>query len=168
MESISKVSFHDLAVAHLDDVLRIERLSFKTPWSKFAFIHEIQFERSVFRVLKVGRRIAGYGGFWLVMDEAHISNIAIHPEYRRRGLGKRLLVHLLEEAVARGASAATLEVRESNLAARKMYEGFGFRVVAVRKHYYSDENEDALVMWNGDIAATLKSVGHQKIGREAT
>ncbi len=153
----TEVTFHKLSVAHLDEVLEIERLGFKTPWSKFAFIHEIQFDKSVFKVVKVGGRVVGYGGFWLVLDEAHISNIAVHPDYRRRGLGRMLLIHLLEEAVSRGASKASLEVRRSNAAAQEIYGGFGFRVVGVRKHYYSDENEDALIMWNGDIAATLAS-----------
>lgn len=160
----AEVTFHKLSVAHLDDVLEIERLSFKTPWSKFAFIHEIQFQKSVFRVIEVDGRVVGYGGFWLVLDEAHISNIAVHPDYRRRGLGRMLLIRLLEEAVSRGATKASLEVRRSNVAAQQMYGGFGFKVVGVRKHYYSDENEDALIMWNGNIAATLASTT-QKVKR---
>lgn len=158
-----EATFHKLSVADLDEVMKIERLSFETPWSKFAFIHEIQFEKSVFKTIKVGGRLVGYGGFWHILHEAHISNIAIHPDYRRRGLGRRLLVHLLEEAVARGASKATLEVRRSNLLAQRMYEGFGFKVVTVKKHYYADENEDALVMWNGDIAGMLSTAANQEM-----
>jgi len=157
-----EMTFHELSHDNLDAVLEIERLSFKTPWSRFAFIHEIEFEKSLFRVIKVGGLVVGYGGFWHFLDEAHISNFAIHPHYRRRGLGRLFLVHLLEEAVAKGATKATLEVRRSNLAAQKLYEGFGFRVVAVRKHYYFDENEDALIMWNADIAGTLAATIDQK------
>jgi ribosomal-protein-alanine N-acetyltransferase len=129
--------------------------------SRSAFIHEIQFERSIFKVIKVGGRLVGYGGFWHVLDEAHISNVAIHPDYRRQGLGRMLLTHLLEEAAAKGATAATLEVRRSNVAAQKLYAGFGFKVIAVRKHYYSDENEDALIMCNDNIAGTLAAMAGQ-------
>ncbi|MBI4830052.1 MAG: ribosomal protein S18-alanine N-acetyltransferase [Candidatus Lindowbacteria bacterium] len=154
-------------MAHLEAVLDIERQSFKTPWSKFAFIHEMRFEKSVFKVVKVGERLVGYGGFWHILDEAHISNIAIHPDYRRKGLGRKLLTHLLEEAVARGALKATLEVRRSNIAAQKLYESFGFRVITVRKHYYSDEGEDALIMWNDDIAAALAAASAQNAQRDA-
>ncbi|MBI5116539.1 ribosomal protein S18-alanine N-acetyltransferase [Candidatus Poribacteria bacterium] len=155
MTSTLELTFQKLSMPHLETVLEIERQSFKTPWSKFAFIHEMRFERSVFKVAKVGDHVVGYGGFWHVLDEAHISNIAVHPDHRRKGIGRRLLSHLLEEAVARGALKATLEVRRSNIAAQKLYESFGFKIVTVRKYYYSDENEDALIMWNDDIAATL-------------
>ena len=152
------VAFEDLQIHHLDDVLKIERVSFKTPWSRVAFVHEIQFERSFFKVIKVGGQLVGYGGFWLVLDEAHISNIAIHPDYRRQGFGKMLLAHLLEEGAAKGATVATLEVRRSNIAAQRLYESFAFKVVAVRKRYYSDENEDALIMCNDNIAGTLEAL----------
>jgi ribosomal-protein-alanine N-acetyltransferase len=158
MDLSRDVTFEDLSVDHLSDVLEIERLSFKTPWSKFAFIHEIEFEKSVFKVLKLKGRLVGYGGFWHILDEIHISNIAIHPDYRRRGLGKMLLTHLLEEAVARGAAKASLEVRRSNTAARHMYEKLGFKVVTVRKNYYVPEGEDALVMWNDDIRSALSTI----------
>lgn len=156
------VTLENLAVQHLDDVMKIERVSFKTPWSRSAFVHEIQFERSFFKVIRLGGRLIGYGGFWLVLDEAHISNIAIHPDYRRQGFGRVLLTHLLEEAAAKGATVATLEVRRSNIAAQNLYAGFGFKVIAVRKHYYADENEDALIMCNDNIAGTLAAITGEK------
>jgi ribosomal-protein-alanine N-acetyltransferase len=102
-------------------------------------------------------RIIGYGGFWHILDEAHISNIAIHPDFRGQGFGKMLLLHLLEQAASRGAVKATLEVRRSNVIAQGMYARFGFKLVSVRKNYYTDEHEDALIMWNDDIAATLSA-----------
>jgi ribosomal-protein-alanine N-acetyltransferase len=154
-----EISFQNLSTADLDEVLEIEQLCFMTPWSKFAFIHEIQFEKSVFKTLRVSGRLVGYSGFWHLHDEIHISNIAVHPEYQRKGLGKTLLIHLLEEAVARKASTASLEVRRSNIAAQNLYGTFGFRVVTVKINYYSDEGEDALVMWNDNIAAALTSAG---------
>lgn len=156
-------AFHRLRIADLDEVLEIERLSFRTPWSKYAFIHEIEFENSVFETVKVEGKLVGYGGFWHILDEAHITNIAIHPEHRRRGLGRRLLIHLLELAVEKGVSKATLEVRRSNAAAQRLYKDFGFQMIAVRRHYYSEENEDALVMWNADIAAALQAAKKEKV-----
>ena len=152
-----KPTFEPLSQEHLDDVVEIEKLSFKTPWTKYAFLHEIEFHGSVFEIAKIDGRLAGYGGFWLIMDEAHLSNVAIHPDHRRKGLGRMLLVRLLEQAIARGAARATLEVRRSNEAGLSLYGSFGFEVIGVRKNYYSDENEDALVMWNEDLAATLNA-----------
>ncbi len=156
-------TFQKIEVSDLDETLQIERLSFTTPWSKYAFIHEMDFANSVFETVKVGGKLVGYGGFWHNMDKTHITNIAIHPAFRRRGLGRRLLIHLLELAVEKGVSKATLEVRRSNEAAQRLYLGFGFEMIAVRKHYYSEENEDALVMWNPDIAAALRTVRHEKV-----
>ena len=156
-----EVSFQKLAKSDLDDVQEIERACFPTPWSKAAFINEIHFERSIFKTLKIGSRLIGYGGFWLVLDGIHISNIAIHPDYQRQGFGRMLLTHLLEEAVARGASQASLEVRRSNMAALKLYGEFGFKVITVRNNYYQDTKEDALVMWNDNIARSLTGIaGH--------
>ena len=158
MATLRKITLHPLSIKDLDEVLGIERNSFRTPWTKYAFIHEIQFEKSVFKVLKIDGRLVGYGGFWYILDEAHISNIAIRPDYRGQGLGKILLLHLLEEAVAKGARKATLEVRRSNIIAQDMYSSFGFKIVSVRKNYYSDEHEDALIMWNENIAASAAAV----------
>ena len=153
-----KPTFEKLSREHLDYVLEIEKLSFKTPWTRHAFLHEIGFHGSIFEVVKIDGRLAGYGGFWLIIDEVHISNVAIHPEFRRKGLGRTLLIHLLEQAVERGATKATLEVRRSNEAALNLYGSFGFEVIGVWKNYYSDENEDALIMWNGDLATALDAM----------
>ena len=101
-----------------------------------------------------------------MLDAAHISNIAIHPEYRRKGFGKRLLIYLLQQAVGRVASMASLEVRRSNIAAQRLYESFGFKIVTIRKHYYVDENEDALIMWNGNIAGALQAIPRKGTSRK--
>ena len=153
-----KPTFEKLSQEHLDDVLEIEKLSFKTPWTRFAFLHEIEFHGSVFEIARMDGRLVGYGGFWLIMDKAHISNVAIHPDCRRKGLGRVLLIHLLEQAIERGAVRATLEVRRSNDAALNLYGSFGFEIIGIRKNYYTDENEDALIMWSEDIEAGLDAV----------
>ena len=149
-------TFHNLVEEDLDEIMEIEELSFTTPWSRYAFIHEMEFPSSVFKVIRIGGRLVGYGGFWHIEDKAHISNVAIHPEYRRKGLGKKLLAHLLELAVERRATKATLEVRPSNIAAQRLYGSFGFEVIAVKQDYYTDEGEDALIMWSEDIATALE------------
>jgi ribosomal-protein-alanine N-acetyltransferase len=135
--------------------MEIEHLCFPTPWSRAAFLQEIHYSKSVFKTLRIGGRLVGYGGFWHVLDEIHISNIAIHPDYRGRGYGRSLLIHLLEEAVSQGTTMASLEVRRSNIIAQNLYEAFEFKVIAVRKNYYTIENEDAFVMLNHDIRRSL-------------
>ena len=101
-------TFHGLSEEHLDAILEIERLSFATPWSMLAFLYEMESPHSVFDVMTVDGRLIGYGGFWHIIDEAHISNIALHPDHRRKGLGRKLLMHLLGQAVEMGAAKATL------------------------------------------------------------
>jgi ribosomal-protein-alanine N-acetyltransferase len=129
-------------------VLLIEVNSFPSPWSERMFLSEIRDNRlSNFLVAKHNEIVVGYGGFWLIFDEAHFVNLAVHPSFRRRGIGKRLLSALLALAKERGATKATLEVRVSNVAAIKLYEKFNFKICAIRKKYYKDNNEDALVMW---------------------
>jgi len=114
---------------------------------------------SYFVVFRLNSMVVGYGGFWLVVDEAHITNIAVHPHYRRQGYGTMILRHLLEAAASRHAIMATLEVRESNAVALNLYRKFGFRPVAIRKHYYSDSGEDAIVMLKDGLHAPLNEQG---------
>src|SRR5204863_1248332 len=97
-------------------------------------------------VVRVDDEVIAYGGLWLMVDEAHVTTFAVHPSWRRRRIGERLLLALLDLAVERGAREATLEVRLSNLPARRLYEKYGFRPVGVRPSYYSDNGEDALIM----------------------
>ena len=134
----------------LDDVAAvhdIEAASFPVPWPDYAFRQEIQANRMAhYLVVRVGAQTVAYGGMWLMVDEAHITTFAVHPAWRRQRIGERLLLAFLDIAVDRGAHEATLEVRLSNLPARKLYEKYGFRPVGLRPRYYSDDNEDALIM----------------------
>jgi [ribosomal protein S18]-alanine N-acetyltransferase len=135
---------------HVDDlpsIHAIERQSFSTPWPPHAYRAELETNQLARYICAwVGGRIVGYAGMWLMVDEAHITTFAVDPDWRRRGIGDRLLVALLDEAERRGAREATLEVRVSNVGARRLYEKFGFRPVGIRPRYYSDDSEDALVM----------------------
>jgi ribosomal-protein-alanine N-acetyltransferase len=131
----------------LDEVVTIERASFGMPWSRGAFLYEIEQNR-VARcwVLRDDDRVAAYLCLWEIGDELHVTNIAVHPGMRRRGLARRLLGAILEDGRARRLRAVTLEVRPTNDEARALYESFGFRVVGRRRGYYYDTGEDALIM----------------------
>ena len=141
------LSLEPMRPADLDQVVAIERLSFTMPWSRGAFLYEME-QNQVARcyVVREGGRVVGYVCLWEVADEMHITNIAVHPEERRRGIGRAMLGGVLDEARQRGLRLVVLEVRPSNVEARALYESFGFRVVGRRRGYYYDTGEDALVM----------------------
>lgn len=135
----------------IEAVTELDAKCFPVPWSSSAYSTEISNPSAYYIVAKANGKIVGYAGMWLVMDEAHITTIGVDPEYRRQKIGERMLVHLLDEAIHRGARRATLEVRRHNTAAQNLYFKYGFRVAAVRKGYYTDNNEDALVLWLDDL-----------------
>jgi ribosomal-protein-alanine N-acetyltransferase len=140
----------------LDGILAVEAASFTNPWTRAMYEWELQ-NRSVCHILVVRApecRVAGFCSFWLVVDEIHINNVAVLPEYRGRGLGTRLMRRVLTEGRRLGATRATLEVRASNVEARNFYEGLGFRATAVRKHYYTNPVEDALILWREPVLET--------------
>ena len=142
-----------MTVDDLVAVQLIERASFTTPWPANAYRQELEANRlAQYLVGSIGDEIVAYGGIWLMVDEAHVTTFAVHPRYRRRRIGERLLLALLDLAVARHAREATLEVRLSNLAARRLYEKYGFRPVGIRPRYYSDNQEDALIMTTEPLA----------------
>jgi ribosomal-protein-alanine N-acetyltransferase len=142
------VSYRPLQAGDLDAVCAIEKACFGTPWSKALFEEELARPDTCHWTAAVDAGgLLAYGGFWKVIDEAHFTNVAVRPDRQRRGLGRELLKRLLEEAAALGCKSATLEVRPSNAAAVALYEQAGFKGVALRPRYYSDNDEDALLMW---------------------
>jgi ribosomal-protein-alanine N-acetyltransferase len=139
---IEPMRLDDLPAVHA-----IEQASFAAPWPPRAYRSELESNRLAhYLVARVGDTVAAYGGMWLMVDEAHITTFAVHPAWRRQRIGERLLLAFLDVAVEQGAHEATLEVRLSNLAARRLYEKYGFRPVGLRPRYYSDDHEDALIM----------------------
>jgi ribosomal-protein-alanine N-acetyltransferase len=143
-----------MTAADLPSVQLIERVSFTTPWPPQAYGQELETNRLAhYLVALIGDELVAYGGVWLMVDEAHITTFAVHPGYRRRRIGERLLLALLDLAVDRHAREATLEVRLSNLPARRLYEKYGFRPVGIRPRYYSDDGEDALIMTTEPLAS---------------
>jgi [ribosomal protein S18]-alanine N-acetyltransferase len=149
---VNDVAVLDMELEHIDDVLEIEELSFKTPWNRDAFIAELTKNKCAkYKVISSDNKIIAYAGMWILLDEAHITNIAVHPEYRGAGLGKEILDSIIKEARRSGVSSMTLEVRVGNTAAINLYKKYGFVEAAIRKGYYQDTNEDAIIMWKYDI-----------------
>jgi len=151
--STKGVRIEPLADEHIEQILAIEKMSNGAPWSERSFRNEINHPNGTFVVAKDGGKVVGYAGSWFVVDEAHITTVAVDPDYRRRGIGRMLTIHLLDEAKAKGMACSTLEVRAGNEAAIKLYEQLGFVSTAKRKAYYPDNQEDALVMWLHDLQA---------------
>ena len=136
-----------MAVTDLDSVLAIERASFATPWSRGAFVYELkQNQVAQCWVARASGDVVGYLCLWEVGPEVHITNLGVHPDWRRHGIGRTLLGTILEDARRRGITQALLEVRPSNVEARGLYDSFGFRMIGRRRGYYPDTGEDALVM----------------------
>src|SRR6185369_981580 len=149
---------------HLRAVLRIEQQVYPRPWSTSLFLSELALRSTrAYIVARVGRELVGYAGLMMTLDDGHVTTIAVDPEWHQNKIGTRLLLWLAREGIARGAKSLTLEVRMTNSPAQDMYKKFGFVPVGVRKNYYQEVNEDAIVMWAHDVdlpayAALLDSI----------
>ena len=141
--------------ADVNRVHEIECTCFRSPWSKLALAGELRNEVAHYLVMEADGVICGYGGMWLLFEEAHVTNVAIMPEYRGQGRGKRLMLAMMRHAVKRGAEKMTLEVREGNTVAQHLYARLGFEQNGFRKGYYSDTGEGALILWNENIEQTI-------------
>jgi ribosomal-protein-alanine N-acetyltransferase len=146
------VRIEEMKRRHVRSVLRIEQQVYPRPWSASLFHSELAMRSTrAYFVARVGRQLVGYAGIMITLDESHVTTIAVDPTRHREKVGTRLMLQLARESIARGATAMTLEVRMSNKAAQDMYRRFGFGPVGVRKNYYQEVNEDALVMWAHEI-----------------
>ena len=142
-----RLTLQPMSVDDIPAVHAIESASFPTPWPPYAFRQELETNRMAhYLVARAGERVIAYAGIWLMVDEAHVTTFAVLPAYRRRGVGGLLLSGLMALSADTGATVLTLEVRLGNVAARQLYQRFGFRPVGVRPRYYSDNGEDALIM----------------------
>ena len=137
-----------MTLEHVDEVVKIEKYSYKTPWSREVFITEVENnDFAKYYVALKHSHVIGYAGMWIILDESHVTTLAVHPDFRKQGLGKLLMTTLTKEALLLGADRITLEVRPSNALARTLYNSLGFKSVGVKKAYYSDNDEDAIIMW---------------------
>jgi len=137
---------------HLKGVMAIERQVYPRPWSPNLFLSEMsELRNRSYLVARMGRELVGYGGIMCYGEEAHVTTIAVEPDYHRRKIGTRILFELVQEAIRMGARAVSLEVRVSNWGAQRLYSQFGFRPVGIRKNYYQETGEDAVVMWVDNV-----------------
>lgn len=143
-----KISVREIREEDIDRILEIETDAFATPWSRESLLFEIRENiLAKYIVGEIDGYLVGYGGLWTVVDEGHITNIAVESKFRKNGVGEMILRELIKESLELGLAAMTLEVRVSNEAAIKLYEKMGFKSVGIRPKYYSDNNEDAIIMW---------------------
>jgi ribosomal-protein-alanine N-acetyltransferase len=145
MSSFVRITTQNL-LAHLTDILKIEQVSFPSPWGGESFGHEVRNPLSRFWGILSDNRLVAYICFWVAAGEIHVMNIAVHPEMRKKGLGRLLMEKLIQSGVEEGVHKVWLEVRPSNVAARGLYSGMGFMEVGRRRRYYTDTGEDAIVM----------------------
>ncbi|MDG5785864.1 ribosomal protein S18-alanine N-acetyltransferase [Evansella sp. AB-P1] len=146
----TEVQIRLMEIDDLDQVMEVEHDSFTSPWSRAAFVNELTTNQfAYYLVAEIDKRIVGYIGVWIIVDEGHITNIAVHSNYRRKGIGDLLLKGAIELGKTLGATKLTLEVRVSNIRAQNMYKKNGFQYGGIRKRYYTDNQEDARIMWVG-------------------
>ena len=141
-----------------EDVPRVHEIEcacFRSPWSKNALLGELRNDVAHYLVMELNGELIGYGGMWVLFEEAHVTNVAIMPDYRKSGRGRTLMLAMMERAIKFGAEKMTLEVREGNLVAQRLYAKLGFEQNGFRKGYYSDTGEGALILWNEDIQQTI-------------
>ncbi len=165
---ILKVSIKDIAEIDLDEVMEIEEVSYPNHhWSRVSFENEISNKLATYRcALTPKGDMAGFYGFWQILEEAHITTIATHPDFRRQGVAKTLMFDIIDECYKKMIKYITLEVRESNIAAISLYDKFGFSTIGTRKKYYQDNNEDALIMFTENIWYDKFKSNYKKLKEE--
>lgn len=141
-----KLEVVPMAQEHIPALAALERECFSSPWSENALIEELNNPRAVFYVARIGGQVAGYAGMQHVLDEGDICNVAVFPQYRRRGIAREILLCLFRYAASNGISQIMLEVRAGNLGAQALYAGLGFEPVGRRKNFYTAPTEDALLL----------------------
>ncbi|HEX5324152.1 MAG TPA: ribosomal protein S18-alanine N-acetyltransferase [Capsulimonadaceae bacterium] len=154
-----RIHIGPMRLSDIEGVSKLERRCYTLPWSSSAYVTEINNANAHYIVAKTeDGGLVGYGGIWVIMDELHVTTLAVDPSARGRKVGERMLIVLMEEGIRRGAARATLEVRQSNRVAQQLYRKYGFQEVAMRRSYYSDNGENAVIMW----AEELRSPGYQQ------
>ncbi len=142
------INFREMLPEDADEVAEVEKKSFPVPWSRESFWREASNENTLYLLILNDDEIIGYAGTWISFEEAQITNVAVVPEYRGNGNGRALMEELIRRVKEKGVTAMTLEVRPSNAVALGLYESLGFKDCGRRPKYYSDNGEDAIIMWN--------------------
>jgi ribosomal-protein-alanine N-acetyltransferase len=147
-EPLVPILLSRMRLEDIEHVSRLERRCYALPWSSSAYVTEVGNPSAYYIVAKLSdATLVGYAGMWVIMDEAHLTTVAVDPTVRGKRIGERMLVDMLDYGIRHGAKRATLEVREHNVPAHQLYLKYGFRDVAIRRNYYSDNGENAIIMW---------------------
>lgn len=147
-----KITIRKMCVDDIDDILQIEELCYgQHHWSRDSFLGELGNKISSYRCIVINNKCTGYMGIWKITDEAHVTNLSVHPDFQNKKFAHRLLLDSIDECYREKIKYITLEVRVSNEKAIHLYEKFGFKSLGLRKKYYQDNGEDALIMWTEDI-----------------
>ena len=145
------IIIRDMEEKDIEEILKIEKQSFATPWSRDAFLIELNENKlSRYVIAEVDGRIIGYGGIWLILNEGHITNIAVLKDHRGKGIGNKILEGLIWYCIKENIDSMTLEVRKSNIVAQNLYRKYGFIDSGIRPNYYTDDKEDAIIMWRNN------------------
>ena len=145
---INNIVIEEMKEEDIDGVFEVEKNCFEDYWSKDSFKKELNNNLAKYLVAKVDEKIAGYVGIWFVVDEGHITNVAVHENFRGKKIGDKLIKRLVEVCKDNNIVSMTLEVRASNVVAQNLYRKYGFKMAGLRKEYYSNNKEDAIIMWN--------------------
>ncbi|MCC0637178.1 MULTISPECIES: ribosomal protein S18-alanine N-acetyltransferase [unclassified Clostridioides] len=145
---IDDVKIEEMTIKDIDEVFEVEKNCFEDYWSKESFRKELSNEVAKYIVAKLDGKVVGYVGIWLILDEGHINNVAVHSDYRGKKIGDKLIKRLVDLCKDNNIASMTLEVRASNKIAQNLYRKYGFKMGGIRKEYYNDNKEDAIIMWN--------------------
>ncbi|MCL4520223.1 MAG: ribosomal protein S18-alanine N-acetyltransferase [Firmicutes bacterium] len=152
IDDADEIRIRDMYLTDLDRIVEIESRSFPTAWSRSAFQSElVENTFATYLVLDFHGKVVAYGGMWLILDEAHVTNVAVHPDFRGHHLGETMMVGLMTRGKQLGAARMTLEVRRGNDIAQNLYKKLGFVQLGVRRGYYTDTREDAFIMWKDPL-----------------
>jgi ribosomal-protein-alanine N-acetyltransferase len=153
---MSGIVFRQMTVPDVKRVSELEKICFRTPWSYNALLGELDNDVAYYVVAEKEGEVVGYAGMWVMFDEAHMTNIGVDPAFRGQGIAKDMILALMKEGLRRGAERMTLEVRETNHTAQRLYARLGFGYAGMRKKYYTDTGENALILWNDCIIDTYE------------
>lgn len=153
---MTEIQYRRMVETDVARVAELEKICFTSPWSYNSLMGELKNDVAYYAVAVDGDEVCGYAGIWVMLDEAHMTNIGVEPSHRNKGIARNLILHLMKEALKKGAERMTLEVRENNHTAQRLYASLGFAYAGTRKRYYSDTGENALILWNDCIIETYE------------
>ena len=153
---MSRIIYRAMREEDVARVAELEKLCFRTPWSYNSLLGELSNSVAYYLVAEDEGVVCGYAGMWVMFDEAHMTNIAVEESHRKQGIARGLILRLMRAALKKGAERMTLEVRENNHNAQRLYASLGFGFAGIRKHYYTDTGENALILWNDCIIETYE------------